>query len=143
MNLSRILIATLIAALFTFATDYLFYGILMSDQYTGSVFLETPRFVWMIVGYFIFGYAFAHIYVRGLEEKPVVPQGVRYGVLVALLVFVFGNLMSYSTMNIANMNQILTDSAYRIVQMVILGVTVASFIGGNAGRPGMSSGGGA
>jgi hypothetical protein len=142
MSSQKILIGTLIATVFVFALDFLFYGVLMSDYFANSTNLESPRFPWLIVGNLAFGFAFCALYAKFYSEnKPVISQGISFGIHVTLLVFVFHSMMIYATANTYSMSQILTDTVYRLVQMIILGIIVALYFGQINIKPGMASGG--
>lgn len=145
MSSQKILIGSLIATVVVFALDYLFYGVLMMEYFASpTTDLESPRFLWIILGTFAFGLAFCALYAKAYNEnKPTLSQGISFGINVALLVFVFTFLIKYGTSNVSSMSQILTETVYRTVQMVILGAIIAMYFGQITTKPGMASGGGA
>ena len=105
MSTQKLLIGTLIAFAFIFLLDYVWYGILMQDFFTrvDGVDRAMPLFPYLILGTLIMAYAFCAIYLKGREaNKPVVSQGVSYGILVSLLMFVPIAFIRYAVVNTAS-----------------------------------------
>ncbi len=144
MPTKKLAIGTLIAFLFIFFLDYLWYGVLMSDYFaTTDADRDMPLFPYLILGTLCMSYAFCYIYYKGREkEKPVVAQGVRYGFMVMLLMFIPMALIRYAVQDHAPLSQYLTDLLFRFIQIIILGVIIAKFFGLDGARPGKSGGGG-
>ena len=145
MSNQKLLIGTLITFAYIFILDYLWYGLLMHDSFASmpGVDRDMPIFPWLILGTLIMSYAFCAIYLKGREKnKPVVSQGVNYGILVLLLMFIPMLLIRYAVVAYAPMSDYLLDLVFRVVQILILGVIVAKFFGLEGARPGKSGGGG-
>ena len=82
------------------------------------------RFPWMILAHIVYSGAFVWIYARGIEAKPWLAQGVRYGIAVALLVTVPMFLIYYAIQPMPGatvVKQICLDT----IGCVILGVAAA------------------
>lgn len=78
----------------------------------------------MLLAHVLFAGAFVWIYARGVEAKPWVEQGIRYGIAVALLCIVPTYLIYFAVQPMPQalvIKQIIFDS----VVMVILGIIVA------------------
>jgi hypothetical protein len=113
--------------------------------YTPGVDRTMPLFLYLIIGTLIFAYAFCRIYRKGYEDdKPLISQGISYGILVSLLMFIPMAFIRYSVMETSPLSHYLIDAIFRVVQMVILGIIVAKFFGDLtiAERPGLKGGGG-
>ncbi len=80
----------------------------------------------MLVGQFIFTILFAWVYTRGVEHKPWVGQGIRYGILMTLLVVVPSACAQYTIYPIPY-TLALKWMAGGGVQLVVLGLVVAAF----------------
>ena len=81
-------------------------------------------FPWMILAHIVFSGAFVWIYARGIEAKPWLAQGVRFGIAVALLVTVPMFLIYYAIQPMPGatvVKQIFFDT----IGSVILGVATA------------------
>lgn len=141
----KLLIGTLIAFLFIFILDYLWYGLLMGDFFTRvpGVDRDMPLFPFLILGTLIMAYAFCALYVKGFDvNKPLVSQGISHGVLVCLLMFIPIGMIVYGVQEHAPLSEYLVDIVFRIVQFVVLGIIVAKFFGVDPERPGQTEGGG-
>ncbi len=145
MPTQKLAIGTLIAFIYIFFLDYLWYGILMRDFFTSTgADRDMPIFPWLILGTLIMAYAFCYIYYKGREkEKPVVAQGIRYGIMICLLMFIPMALIRYAVMDYAPFSEYLVDTLFRVVQIIILGVIIAKFFGLEGARPGYVQEGGA
>ena len=141
----KLLIGTLIAFVFIFMLDYLWYGLLMGDFFTrvSGVDREMPLFPFLILGTLIMAYAFCALYVKGFDNnKSLVSQGINHGILVCLLMFIPLGLIVYGVQEQAPLSEYLVDMVFRIIQFVVLGIIIAKFFGVNPERPGRTPGGG-
>jgi hypothetical protein len=145
MSTQKLLVGTLITLVYIFILDYLWYGILMSDYFISmpGVDRDMPLFPWLILGMLIMSYAFCAIYLKGREKnKPLVSQGINYGLLVLLLMFVPMAFIRYAVVEYAPLSEYLVDLAYRVVQILVLGIIVAKYFGLEGARPGKVDDGG-
>ncbi|MEQ1805511.1 MAG: hypothetical protein ABL900_09050 [Burkholderiaceae bacterium] len=81
-------------------------------------------FPFMLLAHVLMAGAFVRIYARGVEAKPWLGQGLRFGVTVALLTAVPGYMIYYAVQPLPGalvMGQIVADG----VLVVLLGVLVA------------------
>jgi hypothetical protein len=92
MNTKRWALASLAAFAVIFILETVIHGVLLTDFYqqTASIWrLETEMqgLMWLMwVGYLIFAPVFVLIYIKGYEaNKSGVGQGVRYGLIIGLL----------------------------------------------------------
>jgi len=81
----------------------------------------------MLVGQLIFTIMFAWVYTRGVENKPWVGQGIRYGILMTLLVVVPSACAQYTSYSIPY-TLALKWMVGGGVQLVVLGLVVAGFL---------------
>jgi len=76
------------------AGDFVVHGVLLHADYAGLPALFRPEqeaqqyFPLMILAHVLMAGAFAWIYSRGVEAKPWLAQGLRYGLAVAILAYV-------------------------------------------------------
>jgi len=76
------------------AGSFLVHGVLLHDDYAGLPNLmrteadSQQHFPLMILAHVIMAGAFVWIYARGIEPKPWLAQGIRFGIAVALLTVV-------------------------------------------------------
>jgi hypothetical protein len=90
----RFFIAWLVIFVAWMAGSFVVHGVLLHDDYSKLSGLfrseaDAQRFFpLMILAHVILAGAFVWIYSRGVEAKPWLPQGIRFGVAVALLTIV-------------------------------------------------------
>ena len=127
---SRFFIAWVVIFIAWFIGSYIVHGVLLNGDYMAlSMLFRTPAdsqkyFPLMILAHVLLSGAFAWIYARGVESKPWVAQGVRFGIAVALLTTVPTYLIYYCVQPMPGelvVKQIIFDG----ILMVILGVLVA------------------
>ena len=112
--------------------SFVVHGVLLHDDYAKLPALfrteadSQAYFPWMIVAHIIMSGAFAWIYSRGVDDAPWLPQGVRFGVAVALLTIVPTYLIYYVVQPMPGMlvaKQIVFDG----ILVLLLGL-VAAFL---------------
>ena len=111
--------------------SFVVHGVLLHDDYMQLPNLFRPEadaqqyFAWMILAHVILAGAFVWIYAQGVQDKPWLPQGIRFGIAVALLTIVPTYMIYYVVQPMPGMvviKQMLFDG----VLLVILGSIVAA-----------------
>jgi hypothetical protein len=123
-------IAWLVLLIAWFLGSFVVHGVLLRADYMQLMSLfrteddQQKYFPLMIVAHVMLSGAFVWIYSRGVEAKPWLPQGVRFGVAIALLTVVPTYLIYFVVQPMPGgvvVKQILGDGTLT----VILGVVVA------------------
>jgi hypothetical protein len=101
MNFARLALAAVAAWVLYMAVGYLVHGVLLRDtylQYAGVMRPEAEanailpvNFGLVLVGFFAFAYAYA----KGYEGGSGVQEGLRFGVLVAIMLCTFVSIWQY------------------------------------------------
>ena len=101
MNLARVALAAVAAWVLYLSISFVVHGILLRDlymQYTGVMRPEAEAsgilpigFAFALVGVFAFAYAYA----KGYEGGSGLLEGLRFGVLVGILLCAFGSIWEY------------------------------------------------
>ena len=121
------------------AGSFVVHGVLLHDDYTKLSGLFRPEaearpyFPLMVLAHIILAGAFVWIYSRGVESAPWLPQGIRFGIAVALLTIIPTYLIYYVVQPMPGAvvaKQIVFDG----ILMLILGV-ITAFIYRPAARP--------
>jgi hypothetical protein len=100
--MKKLVLASVATFVILMATNYLVHSIwLMPDYDAIPLSHRSPwgiqhRFWALVVGQVFFSAMFAYIYTRGRENKSWIEQGIRYGILVALLTVVPTSLTEYT-----------------------------------------------
>jgi hypothetical protein len=145
MNAQKLLFGTLAATILIFILDWVFYGMLMMDSFTRveGYHREMPDWLWLIIGLVVFSAVFTYMYGKGADNSGTrTQQGMRYGVLIGLLVGIGLNLIWYSLQMAAPLTEFLIDGVYTIVKLAIAGIVVAHVTGIPSALRGKASGGG-
>ena len=126
----RFLISWIVLFVLWMLGSFVVHGLLLHDDYARLPNLFRPEadakqyFPLMLLAHVLLAGAFVWIYSRGVEAKPWLSQGVRFGIAVALLTTVPTYLIYYCVQPMPGdvvAKQIVFDS----ILMVILGVIVA------------------
>ncbi len=124
------LIAWLVIFVAWFIGSFIVHGVLLHDDYMklGNLFrseMDSQQFLpWMVLAHVILAGALVWIYSRGVEAAPWLPQGIRFGIAVALLTVVPTYMIYYVVQPMPAptvVKQIVFDS----VLLLILGIIVA------------------
>ena len=142
MPIQRLIPAMLAVFVASFATGFLFHGVLLAPDYQlltargiyGGPELFQVRWICMVAAYAAFGVAMVWIYSRNAEPKPWLPQGVRFGVAVWLLYPVTSFLIQFTVQRIPK-SVMLKQVGLELVDKVLLGCLTAFLVSKVASKP--------
>ena len=126
----KFFIAWIVLFIVWMAGSFVVHGVLLHDDYTrlSNLFrseADAQRyFPWMIVAHVILSGALAWIYSRGVEATPWLPQGIRFGLAIALLTIVPTYMIYYVVQPMPGMT-VVKQIVFDGILMLILGVVVA------------------
>jgi len=131
MNFARVAAAAVAAWVVSLGVGYLVNEILLKEVYTANAAALRPDaaimanlplgFAFMLVGFFAFAYAYA----KGYEGTSGVMEGIRYGVLVAVMINCFSTIWSYITVPI-NGTMVMAMMIDYIVEFALYGAIVGA-----------------
>jgi hypothetical protein len=130
MDMKKTVIAVVAGFVLQMGGSYLLHSVILMNSYTATSDLwrtedAMGHRMWvMIVAQFLFTLGAVLIYQRGVERKSPVGQGIRYGILLALVSVVPASLIEYVTVPIPHtiaFHWVLGEG----VQCVLLGVLIA------------------
>lgn len=110
--------------------SFLIHGILLMDDYAGLASLYRPEsdqaaFMPFLLGAtVVMAGAFVMIYTRGIEAKPWLGQGIRFGVMVALLTAIPWYTIYYAIQPLPGM-MVVKQIFFDTVLCAVLGATAA------------------
>ncbi len=134
MSLKKYAGATVATFLIVVATNWFVHGYLLQSRYQRIVLTFRPIEVirarmWIVlVGELLFSIAFVYVYARGLEPKPWLGQGIRYGAVIWLMTVVPAALAEFVTFYIPH-RLTLDWIGAGLVQLLMAGVVVAAIVG--------------
>jgi hypothetical protein len=123
-------VAWLLIFIVWMAGSFIVHGVLLHDDYARltSMFRTDADagqyFPFMLLAHVIVAGAFIWIYSRGVEAKPWLGQGIRFGAVVALLTVVPTYLIYYAVQPMPG-SVVLRQIAFDGVLLLVLGVAVA------------------
>jgi hypothetical protein len=126
----KFLIAWVVLFIAWFIGSFVVHGVLLSADYMQLTSLfrteaDAQRyFPLMVLAHVILAGAFVWIYARGVEAKPWLAQGVRFGIAVALLTIVPSYLI-YFVVQPMPASVVIKQIVFDGILLVILGIIVA------------------
>ncbi len=123
-------ISTLVVFLLAMVTDFLLHGVILHADYAALPNLmrteadSQRHFLWMIVAHVLISGAFVWIYQRGREDRPWLGQGLRFGLVIALLTVVPTYLIYYVVQPMPEA-LVIKQICFDVVRLLLLGVVVA------------------
>jgi hypothetical protein len=125
----KFFIAWFVLFIIFMAGGILVHGVLLADEYTATGLMrpeaEQEGFMaWMILAHVLMAGAFTWIYARGVEAKPWIGQGLRFGLALALFSSIPTYLIYYCVQPLPEM-LVVRQIAYDTILLLILGAVVA------------------
>jgi hypothetical protein len=126
----RFFIAWIVVFVAWMAGDFVVHGLLLSADYAKlpSMFRpeaeSQPYLPWMLFAHVILAGAFAWIYACGVQAKPWLNQGLRFGLAVALLTAV-PTYMIYYVVQPMPVALVIKQVVFASALLLVLGVVVA------------------
>ena len=129
MNYPRLLLAALAVWVAWFALGFLLHGVMLADVWedlhrAGAIRTEAMMRTVMPVGTalaLLGSLVFSYAYAKGYEGGPGLQEGLRFGVLVGLLLVAFGVGWSYMTFPVP-VEYLLWMSVATVIQFAALGI---------------------
>ena len=131
MSSTRIIAGIVVIFVLSCVFGTLIHGMLLKDDY-GSVAslyrtaLDT-RFLLIFVAYLAFAIGSVWMYAHGVEDKPWLGQGVRFGIAVWLVLAVPSFLIAYAVQPLPE-SLVWKQLGYEFVNKIILGIVTAAII---------------
>ena len=135
----KFLLAWVVAFVVSMLGGFVVHGTLLHAEYqklTGLFRSETEAqayFPWMLLAHVILAGAFVWIYSRGIEPRPWLGQGVRYGLAVACLTAIPIYLIYYAVQPMPG-SVVCRQIIYDTILWVIVGIATAWVYRGAAAR---------
>jgi len=137
----RFLIAWLVVFIVWYAGSFVVHGLLLRADYESLANLfrrpqeAAPHFPLMILAHALMSGALVWIYARGVEARPWVGQGIRYGVAIALLTVVPLYLIYYVVQPMPGAT-VAKQIVLETILMLILGAVAAFMYRNTSAKPG-------
>ena len=125
----KFVIAWIVLFIAWFIGSFVVHGVLLRSDYMQLTSLFRPEadqqkyFPLMLLAHVILSGAFVWIYARGVESKPWLAQGVRFGIAVAMLTIVPTYLIYFAVQPMPSdvvIKQIVLDGALTVILAVLV-----------------------
>jgi hypothetical protein len=131
MNMTRIIIAVIVVWILSIAFGSLIHGMLLQADYNQVAQLyrsaQDTKFVMIFVGYLAFAIGAVWVYSHGVEDRPWLGQGLRFGLAVWLILTVPSFLIEYATQPVPEM-LVAKQIGFELINKLILGVVIAAIV---------------
>lgn len=104
MNTKRLFIAMIVVFVALVVLELLLHGVILASIYEQTAELWRPeaemnKYMWLLYpGYAVLAILFCYIYSKGYEGKDGIGEGLRYGLIIGLLMQVPRAIGTYATM---------------------------------------------
>ena len=131
MNVKKWFLAGLVGFVVMFILSGLWYMLIMDAFYreqAGALMREEYNFIFIVLGYLVMAFLMSFIYPIGYKGGSPAKEGLRFGVLIGLLVWLSSNLILYGAHNMT-LSATLVDSGWHVVEEGIGGLVIALVYG--------------
>ncbi len=120
-----VVVIFVISMVFGFAN----HGMVLAEEYQATGLFRPHAeaeayLIWMLLAHVIMSLAFVWIYQQGCEDKPWVSQGIRFGIIITLLMVVPIYLIYYAVQPMPGM-LVFRQITYDTLALVVMGLAVA------------------
>jgi hypothetical protein len=128
--MKKLLLSVLAVFLLCATLNFVIHGVLLQPTYQQTPQLlraeqdSQQHFPFMLLSFLVFSFAFVWIYARGLEAKPWIGQGLRFGLAVWLVASV-SRYLTYFAIQPWSGAVVATQIGLELVMLLVLGITVA------------------
>ena len=123
-------ISAVVMFIMAYAIGFLVHGMLLQADYAKLRNLMRPmaemtsKLPYLVVAHALFALGFAWIYLKGREKKPWLPQGVRYGVAIAVLMTIPTYLI-YHAVAPFPIDLVIKQIIFDTIGVVLMGIVLA------------------
>lgn len=130
MSTAKLITSTLVVSIVLFLLNFIWYMFLFPDaMMPEGLGKEPPDYMWLVIGTLILGFLFSYIYPMMAGDGGKVPEGLKYGVLMGLIISLPSALMGYATWEVATLGEWITDTFRALIIFALAGVALA-FVSG-------------
>ena len=130
--MKKFLLGSLAVFLVCSTLNFVIHGVLLQSTYQQTPQLlrgeqdAQQHFPFMLLSFLVFSLAFVWIYARGVESRPWIGQGLRYG-LAAWLIVSVTRYLTYFAIQPWPGSVVAMQIGLELVMMLLLGILVATF----------------
>lgn len=138
MNAKKLLLATVSGFVVMFLLSWLGHMIIISEMFgaspMASIERESPLIYGIAGAYLTIALLMAYLYPKGIEGESVFGNGIRFGVLIGLLISVPISLILYSMITVP-FSRVIGEAVWHMIEQGAGGVVIAYVYGMKAAAP--------
>jgi len=131
MSTARVIIAIVVVFVLSSLFGTIIHAFLLKADYEQIAQLyrtaADTKFIFIWIGYFAFSVGSVWVYTKGVEDKPALGQGLRFGLAMWLILTLPSFLIAYATQPIPQ-TLLVKQVGYELVNRLILGVVTAAIL---------------
>lgn len=134
MNAKKLTLATIVAFIIMVLLSSLWYMVIMGDYYDREFTeVQRPEFkmAWIFIGYLVAALLMAYIYPIGYRGGSPAGEGLRFGLLIGLIMALPSALVYYGVWTIP-FGATLIDAIYLIIEKIAGGLVIGLIYGRSA-----------
>jgi len=135
MNRVRFILTILVIFVLANFTGFFIHAIWLKQDYMPVANLYRPmgqeKMLWIILAYLSFAVGSVWVYAQGVEDKPWLGQGIRFGILMFLILTIPSFFIAYAVQpvpGILMVKQVLSE----LIDKIFLGIVTALVYGNNS-----------
>jgi hypothetical protein len=129
MNVKKLVLTIIVVFVVAFLTGFVIHAVLLRADYMAIKEHYRPEgqemMLWISLAYLSFAVGSVLVYAKGVENKPWLGQGIRFGILIALILAVPSFFIAYAVQpvpTILMVKQVLFEG----VNKILLGIITAA-----------------
>lgn len=129
MNVKKLVLTIIVVWVVAYIAGFLIHAILLAPDYMTIVEHYRPvgqeKLIWICLAYLSFAIGSVIVYAKGVEAKPWLGQGIRFGILMWLILAVPSFFIAYAVQPVPTMlmaKQVLFEG----VDKILLGIITAA-----------------
>lgn len=138
MNAKKLLLATVSGFVVMFLLSWLGHVVIISGMLEtspmSSIERESPLIYGLVAAYLILAFLMAYLYPKGIEGESVFGNGIRFGVLIGLLITGPISLILYSIIT-TPFSRVIVEVVWHMIEQGAGGVVIAYVYGMKAAAP--------
>ncbi len=130
MSTAKLITSTLVVSIVLFLLNFVWYMFLFPDaMMPEGLVKEPPDYMWSVIATLILGFLFSFIYPMMVGDGGKVTEGLKYGILMGLIISLPSALMGYATWEVTTLDVWIIDAFGALIIFAIAGVALA-FVSG-------------
>ena len=130
MNVKKFLWSTVLGFIVMFILSWighepLMQGLLFDSSPMAEIERESPAVIGIAAAYLVLSLLMVYIYPRGIEGDSVFGNGIRFGIVMGLLIALPISIILYSTLATVPFTRVIVETVWHVVEQGAGGVVIA------------------